>query len=107
RRGRARVTRRAGRAGRPGWALAPPRPARLAAPRRAGAAARPRRGRDAAGTSLVPGDARPGDDDERGRPDLRAWRPPARDRRPARAAGPRARTRARVRGGRRLGVLRL
>src|SRR5207247_1274330 len=103
-RGRHRVMRRARRARRPRSALASPRPARLAAPHRARAAARPRRGRDVAGTGLVPGDAFAGDDHERGRADLRArWRP-ARDRQPARAAGPRARARAGGRDRGRLGL---
>ena len=58
---------------------------------------------DAAGTRVVPRDARAGDDDARGRRDVRARRPLLAERRPAAAAGPRPGARARPRRGRGLG----
>ena len=78
-----------------------------AGPRRAGAAGRPRRRHDAEGACLVPRDARPRDDDARGRGDVRAERRAAGRGRPAAPARPRRGAGARPRRGRGNRLLRL
>ena len=65
------------------------RPASLGRPLRPGAPACPRRRGDAACARRLPRDARAGDDDARGRADLRARRTAPAARRAARPAGPR------------------